>query len=73
MNETQGYTINLFGFIPISQSTVLSLVMLGVFGCVAGGIYILRKGNNRKRGMLMLVLAGVLAANVAILLVPLKS
>ena len=42
-----------------------AIAMLGCFACVAGGIALLRRGDRRK-GVLMLVMAAVLLANVAI-------
>ena len=57
----------------MDNNTILSIGMLGVFGCSAGGLWMLIKGNNRKRGWLMLIMAIVLAANVAILLIPVKA
>ncbi|UVO53868.1 hypothetical protein [Sphingomonas sp. SUN039] len=46
---------------------VPGLLMLAVFALVAGGIYLIRKGRDRKRGMLMLVAAAVFLGNVLIL------
>lgn len=43
------------------------ILMLAVFALVAGGIYLLRKGSDRKRGALMLVAAVVMFANVLIM------
>ncbi|MEG3085843.1 hypothetical protein [Sphingomonas sp. PB4P5] len=43
-----------------------AIAMLGVFACVAGGSYLLIKGRERKRALLMLVMAAVLLANVLI-------
>lgn len=48
---------------------VLSLVMLAAAFTLGGAIVLLRKGD-RKRGVLMLVLAVVMLSNVAIWLVP---
>jgi hypothetical protein len=46
---------------------VPALLMLAVFALVAGGIYLLRTGTDRKRGVLMLVAAVVFFGNVLIL------
>lgn len=45
------------------------LLMLAVFALVAGGIYLLRRGGDRKRAILMLVAAAVFLGNVLILTV----
>jgi hypothetical protein len=57
----------------MDTNTILSIGMLGVFGCGAGGLWMLIKGHNRKRGWLLLIMAAVLAANVAILMMPVKG
>ncbi len=41
--------------------------MLAVFALVAGGLYLLRTGKNRKRGLLMLIAAAVFFGNVLIM------
>lgn len=46
---------------------VLSLAMLAVFALAAGGIYLIAKRADRRRGTLMLIAAAVLFANVLIL------
>ena len=43
---------------------VPGLLMLAVFALVAGGIYLLQTGKDRKRGYLMLVAAAVFLGNV---------
>lgn len=43
-----------------------AVAMLGAFACLAGGAYLLAKGRDRKRGILMLVMAAVLVGNVLI-------
>ena len=43
------------------------LLMLAVFALTAGGIYLLRTGKDRKRGVLMLFAAVVFFANVLIM------
>ena len=49
---------------------ILSALMLAGAALLAGGIYVLRKGINRKQGWLMLVAAAVMFANVAIWSIP---
>lgn len=44
----------------------LALAMLAVFALTAGAIYLLRRGNDAKRGWLMLTTAAVLLGNVLI-------
>lgn len=48
----------------------LSLAVLAAFALAVGGTYLLVKGGERRRGLLMLVAAGVLFANVLIWTVP---
>ena len=50
--------------------TALSLMVFTIVALIAGAVYLLRRGGARKQALLMLVLAGVLAANVAILTLP---
>lgn len=52
-----------------SQTTfdvLLSVAMLAVIALVWGGIALMRRGNDRKRAVLMLVAAAVLFGNVLI-------
>ncbi|VWX56927.1 hypothetical protein [Sphingorhabdus sp. 109] len=49
---------------------ILSILMLAGTALLAGGVYILYKGTNKKQGLLMLVAAGVMFANVGIWLIP---
>ncbi|WP_271077409.1 hypothetical protein [Aurantiacibacter sp. MUD61] len=51
---------------------VMSVIVLAAVALVAGAVALLRRGN-RKQGMLMLLLAGVMVANVAIWLIPTAS
>ena len=44
----------------------LGLAMVAAFLLVIGGIVLIRRDHDRKRGVLMLVAAAVLVANVAI-------
>ena len=54
------------GFVSI----LLSLAVLAAFALAGGGLYLLAKGSNRKQGLLMLLAALVLFANVLIWAVP---
>jgi len=49
---------------------ILSLLMLAGAALVAGGVYVLRKGINKKQGWLMLLAAAVMFANVGIWTIP---
>lgn len=51
------------------QDTALSLMVLAIPALLAGAVFLWRRGE-RRRPALMLVLALVMAANIAILLVP---
>lgn len=44
-----------------------AIAMLAVFACVAGGIWQFSKGQNKRKAVLLLVMAAVLLANVLIL------
>jgi high-affinity Fe2+/Pb2+ permease len=48
-------------------STVLTIGMIAAFALVVGGIKLMRRKDDRGRGVLMLIAAAVLVANVAIL------
>ena len=43
-----------------------AIAMLGMFACLIGGIALIVKKRDTKKGVLMLVMAAVLLANVAI-------
>lgn len=43
-----------------------TLAMFAVFGLTAGAVVLLKRGQDRRRGWLMLVAAVVLLANVLI-------
>lgn len=49
---------------------VLSVLMLAGAGLLAGGIYLIRSGKNKKQGVLMLAASAVMFINVAIWTVP---
>ena len=52
------------------MATVLSLMVLTVMALLGGAIFLFRRGGARRQVMLMLVLAGVIAVNIAIWVVP---
>lgn len=52
------------------MSAALSVMMLAALSLVAGAIYLWRRGASRLQIALMLIMAVVIAANVAILTVP---
>jgi flagellar biosynthesis/type III secretory pathway M-ring protein FliF/YscJ len=52
------------------METMLSIVMLAMFALVIGAIVLWRRGGPRRQIALMLVLAAVMAANIAILTWP---
>ena len=57
----------------LSQPTfdaMLSLAMIAIVALVWGGSVLLRRGNDRKRAILMLVAAVVLLGNVLIWSLP---
>jgi hypothetical protein len=43
-----------------------SIAMLGMFACLFGGIALIANKRDTKKGVLMLIMAAVLLANVAI-------
>lgn len=43
-----------------------TIAMLGAFACVLGGGYLIAKGLDRRKGVLLLVMAAVLVGNVLI-------
>jgi len=47
----------------------MSVAMLGSFALTAGGLHLLIRRKQRGKGLLMLLAAAVLVANVAILTV----
>jgi len=55
------------------QETALSLAVFMVIALPLGAFALWRKGGSRKQIALMLVLAAILAANVAIWVVPTKG
>ena len=53
--------------------TILSILMLGGIALLAGGLHLLIRKRDRKRGTLMLVAAAVMFVNVAIWIMPTPS
>ena len=53
--------------------TVLALMVLTALALVGGAVWLWRKQRRGRQAMLMLVLAAVIAANVALWAVPNKS
>lgn len=49
---------------------VLSILMLAGIALIAGGIYLIIKKKDHKRGLLMIIAALVMFMNVAIWLIP---
>jgi hypothetical protein len=47
-------------------ATFLSILMIAAFALAAGGIHLLIKRKDRKKGTLMLVAAAVMFANVLV-------
>ena len=43
-----------------------AIAMLGAFACAIGGVALIRGGRDRRKGVLMLVMAAVLLGNVLI-------
>ncbi|WEK42854.1 MAG: hypothetical protein P0Y64_16125 [Candidatus Sphingomonas colombiensis] len=44
--------------------------MIGAFACLIGGLYLVSKGRDRRKGTLLLIMAAVLIANVLIWTLP---
>jgi hypothetical protein len=57
----------------MSVDTVLSIVMLAAIALVFGAIALWRRGGSRTQVALMLVLAAIMAGNVAIWVIPAKD
>lgn len=57
----------------MNSATVLSIVMLAALALVLGAVVLWRRGGSRLQVALMLVLAAIMAANVAIWVVPTRG
>jgi hypothetical protein len=54
------------------MNLILSILMLGAIGLLAGAVLLWRRGDRRKAGLMALA-ALVMAGNVALLIVPLED
>ena len=54
------------GALASIASAAPAIAMLGAFACLIGGGVLIAKRHDRRRGLLMLVMAAVLVVNVAI-------
>ncbi len=54
------------GFYGAIAGAAPGIAMLAAFACAIGGGVLLAKGRDRRKGVLMIVMALVLIANVAI-------
>jgi hypothetical protein len=54
----------------MTADTVLSIMVLACLALVLGALALWRRGGQRKQVVLMLVLAAIVATNVAIWVVP---
>ncbi|MCX7865076.1 MAG: hypothetical protein N2423_08600 [Novosphingobium sp.] len=52
------------------MAVVLSIMVLAVFALVGAAMIFWRRQDGRRQAVLMLVLAAVIAANIALLTVP---
>ena len=43
-----------------------AIAMLGMFACVAGGIYLIKTKRDRRKGVLLLIMSVVLLGNVLV-------
>lgn len=43
-----------------------AIAMVAAFACILGGVAVIRRGADRRKGVLMLVMAAVLVANVLV-------
>jgi high-affinity Fe2+/Pb2+ permease len=54
-------------------ATILSILMLAGIALLAGGLHLIIRKRDKKRGLLMLIAAAVMFGNVAIWLAPTQS
>lgn len=54
------------GPIEGTAAALLGIAMLGAFACALGGGWMIAKGGDRKKGVLLLVMAAVLVGNVLV-------
>lgn len=55
------------------NTAALSLLMLAMMALVLGAVVLLRRDGYRRQALLMLVLAGIMAVNVAIWTLPTRE
>jgi predicted permease len=55
------------------QTLFPTLGMIAVLALIWGGVFLIRKGDDRQKGWLMIVAALVLFANILILTWPVQS
>ena len=53
--------------------TVMSIMVLAIIALLAGAAYLWRRGIYRNRALLMVLLAAVIAANIALWTVPVST
>ena len=56
-----------------AQPAILSIAVLASFALAIGGVWLVRRGSDRKRGVLMIVMAVVLLANVVLWAMPVRA
>ena len=54
----------------MDSGTILSILVLAVIALPLGALALWRRGGSRKQVVLMLVLAAIIAGNIAILTLP---
>jgi hypothetical protein len=54
-------------------ATILSILMLAGIALLAGGLHLIIRKRDKRRGLLMLIAAAVMFGNVAIWLAPTPS
>ena len=57
-------------FLTALSDIAPAIAMLAVFALGAGGVWLIRKGHDRRKGVLMLVAAAVLLGNVLLWTLP---
>lgn len=55
-----------------TASALLALAMLGAVACAIGGGWMIVKGQDRRKGALLLVMAAVLVGNVLVWTLPMS-
>ncbi|WP_380874765.1 hypothetical protein ACFB49_01210 [Sphingomonas sp. DBB INV C78] len=57
-------------FLTAISGIAPAIAMIAVFALIGGGIYLLRTGRDRRKGVLMLIAAVVLFGNVLLWTLP---